>query len=183
MQDMIVVTYDNVYSAQDTMNVLRSLNDNWIVDLYDAVTVERDVNGKLNIQDSYKTTTKAGAGWGVLFGTLLGGLVLAPFTGGLSAATATGAVAAGAVGGAAIGGLTGAAAASFDKDDFGLPDDFVDEVSTSIKPGNSAIFALVENRDPEQVANFFRGSGGKIIRTSLTPEQQKRAQQILAGKQ
>jgi uncharacterized membrane protein len=181
MEDLIVVTYDNEYKAQETINVLRSLNDNWIVDLYDAVAVSRDVNGKLNVQDSYQMTSKEGAGWGVLWGTLVGGILAAPFTGGLSTAAAAGAVAASAVGGAALGGLTGAAGATLDKDDFGLSEDFVNQVSQSIKPGNSAIFALVESRNPEQVANFFRGTGGTIIRTSLTPQQQDRVQQVLAG--
>ena len=181
MEDLIVVTYDNEYKAQDTINTLRSLNDNWIVDLHDAVAVTRDVNGKLNVQDSYQMTSKEGAGWGILWGTLIGGLVFAPFTGGLSAAVAAGTVAAGAVSGAALGGLTGAATASLDKDDFGLSEDFIYQVSQSIKPGNSAIFALAESRDPQQVANFFRGTGGTIIRTTLTPQQQDRVQQVLAG--
>jgi uncharacterized membrane protein len=182
VEDLIVVVYDNEYKAQETINTLRSLNDNWIVDLHDAVAVSRDMNGKLNVQDSYQMTSKEGAGWGILWGTLIGGLVFAPFTGGLSAATAADMVAAGAVGGAVLGGATGAATAAEDKDDFGLSEDFVDQVSESIKPGNSAIFALAETNDPEQVANFFRGTGGKVIRTNLTPEQQNRVQQVLAGR-
>ena len=114
MEDLIVVTYDSEYRAQETMNTLRSLNDNWIVDLYDAVAVSRDVNGRLDIMDSYQMTSKEGAGWGVLAGTLLGGIALAPFTGGLSTAAAAEAVAAGAVSGAALGGITGAAGAYLD---------------------------------------------------------------------
>jgi uncharacterized membrane protein len=182
MEDLIVVAYDNEYRAQETMNVLRSLDDNWIVDLHDAVAVTRDVNGKLTVEDSYQMTSKEGAGWGILWGTLIGGLIFAPFTGGLSAAAAAGTVAAGAASGAALGGLTGAASATMDKDDFGLSEDFVYQVSETIKPGNSAIFALADRRDPEQVANFFRGTGGTVIRTSLTAEQQNRVQQVLAGK-
>jgi uncharacterized membrane protein len=182
VEDLIVVVYDNDYRAQETINMLRSLNDNWIVDLHDAVAVSRDVNGKLTVQDSYQMTSKEGAGWGILWGTLIGGLVFAPFTGGLSAATAAGVVAAGAVSGAVLGGATGAATASLDKDDFGLSEDFVNQVSESIQPGNSAIFVLAESNDPDQVANYFRGTGGKVLRTNLTKEQQERVQHVLAGK-
>jgi uncharacterized membrane protein len=182
VEDLIVVVYDNENSAQDTINTLRSLNDNWIVDLHDAVAVSRGVNGKLNVQDSYQMTSKEGAGWGILWGTIIGGLVFAPFTGGLSAATAAGVVAAGAVSGAVLGGATGAATASLDKDDFGLSEDFVNQVSESIQPGNSAIFALAETNEPDTVANFFRGTGGKIIRTNLSPEQEHRVQQVLGGR-
>jgi uncharacterized membrane protein len=181
MEDLIVVTYGNEYRAQETINTLRSLNDNWIVNLYDAVAVTRDTNGKLNVQDSYQMTRGEGAGWGILWGTLIGGLIFAPFTGGLSVAAAAGTVAAGAATGAALGGLTGAATADLDKDDFGLSEDFVYQVSQQIKPGNSAIFALADSRDPDQVANFFRGTGGTILRTSLTPAQESRVQQVLAG--
>src|SRR5437763_514088 len=103
MEDLIVVAYENEYGAQENMNRLRDLNDDWVVDIQDAVAVARDADGKLHIQDSYKTTTQAGAGWGVLLGTILGGLALAPFTGGLSTAAAASTVAASAVGGAALG--------------------------------------------------------------------------------
>ena len=181
MEDLIVVTYKNEYSAVENMETLRNLSSDWIVDIHDAVAVARDADGKLNIQDSYKPTTGAGAGWGVLLGTVLGGLALAPFTGGLSAAAAAGAVGAGAVTGAAVGGMTGAAVAAVDKEDSGLSEEFVEEVSYGIKRGQSAIFALVESHDPEQVAEYFRGTGGKITRTNLSPYEQERVQQILSG--
>src|SRR5690242_9846902 len=102
MEDLLVVSYDNQYKAEETINVLRSLNDNWLVNLYDAVAVTRESNGTLRVQDSYKMTTPEGAGWGVLWGTLIGGLIFAPFTGGMSTAAAAGTIAAGAVGGGAL---------------------------------------------------------------------------------
>lgn len=182
MEDLIVVTYKNQYSAQDNMNALRNLSEDWIVDIHDAVAVARDSYGKLHVQDSYKATTKAGAGWGVLLGSILGGLALAPFTAGLSTAAAAGAVATAAVGGASLGGLTGAAVAIDEKETYGLSEDFVKEVSTTIRPGESALFALAESHDPERIASYFRGTGGKIIRTNLSPYEQERAQQILAGR-
>ena len=182
MEDFVVIRYKNEYAAQENMNTLRLLHDDWVVDIHDAVAVARDANGKLHIQDSYKATTQEGAGWGVLLGTVLGGLALAPFTGGLSAAAAAGAVAVGAVSGATMGGLTGAMVASDQKEYEGLSEEFVSEVSDSIARGQSAIFALVESHNQERVANYFRGTGGKIIRTNLSPAEQARVQQILAGK-
>jgi uncharacterized membrane protein len=111
--------------------------------------------------------------------------VLAPFTGGLSTAAIAGAIGAGAIGGATLGGLAGAALAHKYKEDFGLPEDFVSEVSTQIRPGGSAIFALLGSYDadpgPEYMAGYFRGTGGTIVRTTLTPQQQERVQQILKG--
>ena len=181
MEELVVVAYDNEDSAEVNMALLRKLDRDWAVDLHDAVAVARDADGKLHIRDSYKATTGTGAGWGVLLGTILGGLALAPFTGGLSAAAATGMVASGALGGAAIGGLTGAAVAVDRKVSDGVSEEFVSQVSRTIKRGQSAIFALVESHDPERVGRHFQGMGGKIIRTSLTASEQARVQQILAG--
>jgi uncharacterized membrane protein len=181
MEDLIVVTYDNQYSAVENMQTLRRLNYDWVVDIRDAVAVSRDSYGKLHVQDSYKETPGEGAGWGVLLGSMLGGLALAPFTAGASTAVAAGTVAAGAVGGATLGGLTGAAVAYDEKEVFGISEEFVAQVSATIQRGQSALFALVASNDPNRVANYFRGTGGKIFQTRLSPAEAERAQQILAG--
>jgi uncharacterized membrane protein len=181
MKDLIVVAYDNPSSARATLDGLRSLNEDWLIEINDAVAVYRDYEGQLNIQDSYQMTPGEGASWGVLLGGLLGGLLAAPFTGGLSAAAATGAVAAGAVGGASVGALTGAVGADLTKEDLGLPQDFVDQVGAALKPGDSAIFAVVETYDPERIAHYFQGTGGTIIRTSLSAQQADHIQHVLAG--
>jgi uncharacterized membrane protein len=182
VEDLIVVTYNNEYSAVENMQTLRGLEYDWVVDIRDAVAVARDSYGKLHIQDSYKPITEEGAGWGVLLGTMLGGLAFAPFTGGLSTAAAAGTVAAGAVGGGALGGLTGAAVAYDEKEVYGISEDFVSQVSATIQRGQSALFVLAAGQDPEQIAKYFRGTGGTIIQTRLSPSEWARAQQILAGK-
>jgi uncharacterized membrane protein len=181
VEDLIVVTYNNQYSAVENMQTLRGLDFDWVVDIRDAVAVTRDSYGKLHIQDSYKPTTGEGVGWGVLLGTMLGGLAFAPFTAGMSTAAATGAVAAGAVGGGALGGLTGAAVTYDDKEAFGISEDFVSDVSATIKHWQSALFVLAAARDPEEIARYFRGTGGTIILTRLSPSEWARAQQILNG--
>ena len=72
---------------------------------------------------------------------------------------------------------------AWDKQADGLSEEFVSEVSETIKHGQSAIFAMVETRDPDAMAAYFRGTGGNIIRTTLSPYEQERAQQILTGSQ
>lgn len=180
MEELFVVSYPNQYSAVENMRILRGLDFDWVVYIHDAVAVARGANGKLRIEDSYKATMSEGAGWGILLGAILGGLAFAPFTGGLSAAAAASTVAAGAAGGATLGGLTGAVAASDEKEIYGVSEEFVAQVSATIKPGQSALFALVESHDPERVARYFQGTGGTIIRTSLSPYEQAHYQRILA---
>jgi hypothetical protein len=53
------------------------MNDDWVVDLHDAVAVYRDYNGKLRVDQSYQMTTGEGAAWGGFMGSLIG-LTLAP---------------------------------------------------------------------------------------------------------
>jgi uncharacterized membrane protein len=185
MKELIAVAYDDQNSAREVLYQLRWLNYSWATEIGDAAAVVRDQEGNLHVQDSYQPTTRAGAGWGVLSGMIFGSLVLAPLTVGLSTAAIAGTAAAGAIGGATLGGVAGAALARTYKEDFGLPEDFVSELSTQIKPGGSAIFALIGSYDadpgPEYMASYFRGTGGTIIRTTLTPQQQEAVQQILKG--
>jgi uncharacterized membrane protein len=110
---------------------------------------------------------------------LIGATLAIPFTAGASGAAAAGAVAAGALGGTALGAGLGAANASSWKDEFGIPDEFVQRVGAMIQPGGSAIYAILRVGDPEVVADKFRGYGGTILRTTLSKEQQAKVEQVL----
>jgi uncharacterized membrane protein len=63
------------------------------------------------------------------------------FTGGATAPAAA-ALATGALAGGAIGTGAGAIDASWWKDEFGIPDDFVKQIGGMVQPGDSAVFAL-----------------------------------------
>jgi uncharacterized membrane protein len=56
----------------------------------------------------------------------------------------------------------------------------VNEVGGMVQPGYSAVFALVRAADPATVAERFRGYGGKVLRTTLPPEQTRKLQETLA---
>jgi uncharacterized membrane protein len=55
-----------MYRASEVLNQLQALNDDWVVDLRDAVAVYRDYKGKLRVDQSYQMTTGEGAAWGGL---------------------------------------------------------------------------------------------------------------------
>jgi uncharacterized membrane protein len=88
--------------------------------------------------------------------------------------------AAGAAGGAALGAGAGALDASWWKEDFGIPNDFVREVGTMVQPGDSAIYALLRSANPELLVAQFRGYGGTILSTTLKPDQQAKVEKVLA---
>jgi uncharacterized membrane protein len=183
MAELIVVGFKNdMYRASQVLNQLSAMDDDWTVDLHDAVAVYRDVNGKLRVDQSYQMTTGEEAGWGGVWGALIGSILAIPFTGGASAATAAGAFAAGALGGGVLGAGVGALDASNWKDEYGIPEDFVQQVGTMVQPGDSAIFALLRSADPAVLAEQFRGYGGTILRTTLSSEQQAKLQRVLSAK-
>src|SRR5262249_12403837 len=156
------------YRASEVLNTLAEMNENWVVDLHDAVAVYRDYQGKLRVDQSYQMSTGEGAAWGGLFGGLMGALLAAPFTAGASVAAV---LAAGSLTGVALGAAAGGFDAGSWKEDYGISEDFVQRVGSMVQPGDSAIFALLRTIDPELVAAQFRGYGGEILRTTLSADQ------------
>jgi uncharacterized membrane protein len=157
------------------------MDDDWVVDLRDAVAVYRDYSGKLRVDQSYQMTTGEGAGWGLFWGSLIGALIALPFTAGASGAVLAGTVAAGALGGGALGATGGALDASWWKDEFGIPDAFVKGTGAMVQPGDSAVLAMLRTVDPDKVAEQFRGYGGTVLQTTLTKEQSAKVQAVLDG--
>ncbi len=179
MAQLIVVGFKkDMYRASQILNQLLAMDDDWVVDLHDAVAAYRDYKDKLRVDHSYQMTTGEGAGWGGLMGSLIGLTLAIPFTGGATA-RAVGALAAGALAGGALGAGTGALDATWWKDEFGIPDEFVKQIGAMVQPGDSAIFALLRTADPAFVADQFRGYGGTILSTTLSRSQQAKVEDVL----
>jgi uncharacterized membrane protein len=155
------------------------MNDEWVMDLRDAVAVYRDYTGKLRVDQSYQMTTGQGAGFGAFWGALIGALIALPFTAGASGAAVAATLAAGAAGGGVLGAAGGALDADWWKKEFGIP---AKGVGGMVKPGDSAVLALLRTVDPVAVAEQFRGYGGTVLQTTLTKDQSQKVQAILDGK-
>jgi len=110
---------------------------------------------------------------------MIGALLAAPFTAGLSTAAAAATLGAGAATMGSVGGAIGADDAESFKREYGISDEFVKEVGGMIAPGDSAVFAVIRGGNPEQVAERFRGYGGTILRTNLSPRAAERVQQTI----
>jgi uncharacterized membrane protein len=177
MSNLIVVGFRNDrYKASEALNKLRQ-TDYWNEELEDAVAVSRSLDGELRIDQSYKLTTEDGLMWGGLWGSFLALLVSIPFTAGATAPAAA-AAGAGLLGGT-FGAATGALGAAWWKEDYGIPEEFVEDARRMIQPGDSAIFALVRRVYDEGVKQF-EGFGGKVLMTTLTPEQDAKIQKVLS---
>lgn len=167
MSELIAVGFKDAEEADRVLFRLAKLKKEYLIDLEDAVVVIRDEAGKVHLKQSINLTT-AGATTGFvsgsLWGTLVGLLFLNPF--------------AGFVLGGAIG--VGAGALSGSLSDYGINDDFIKSLGETIPVNSSALFILVRKAQPEKVLAELAGVKGKVLRTSLSPDQEKKLQEALS---
>ena len=130
MSNLIAVAYPDVATAGKVRDLLSDLQKQKLIELEDAVVVERTADGKVKLHQAVNTVA-AGAAGGALWGGLIGLLFFMPFLG------------------AAIGGATGAAVGS--AQDFGVDDTFMLKVGRHLTPGAAALFVLVQNAVQEKV--------------------------------
>jgi uncharacterized membrane protein len=168
MSDLVCIAYKDRESADKVLNELRQLEVEHLIDLEDACVVDRDDNGKVHLKQAVNLTAAGAASggvWGGLFGLLVGMLFLNPLLGWL--------------GGLAVG--AGAGALSGRLADYGIDDDFIKSLGSSIQPGTSALFVLVRKVTPDKVLPEIQKYGGTVLKTSLSKEQDERLREALAA--
>jgi uncharacterized membrane protein len=168
MSELIVVAFDEPTKAEEVLNELRRLQKEYLIDLEDAVVAVRRPDGQVQLKQSVNVVglgAASGGLWGALWGTLVGLLFLNPLVG----------FALGTMVGAGTGALAGALT------DYGIDDDFIRDLAKTLQPNNSAIFILVRKMQPEKVLAELSRFRGRVLRTSLSPEQEARLQAALSG--
>ncbi len=160
MSDLVVIAYNDMEKANEVRSMLMKLNKEYLLDLEDAVVAVKNENGKVKLHQMYNLTA-AGALTGGFWGLLIGLLFLNPILG----------LAIGAGAGVASGALT----------DLGVSDDFVKEIAANFKPGTSLLLVLFNKATQDKVLEELVGTGGKVIKTSLTHEDEKILQHALNG--
>jgi uncharacterized membrane protein len=168
MPELVVVGFDNPEKADGVLLKLGKLKREHLIDLEDAVVVVRDEAGKIHLKQSINLVS-TGATFGLLSGSLWGSLVGLLFLNPI----------AGFVLGGAFG--VGAGALSGSLSDYGINDDFIKSLSETIPVNSSALFILVRKAQPDKVLAELSGVKGKVLRTSLSPDQEKKLQEALQG--
>ncbi|MDQ2805155.1 MAG: DUF1269 domain-containing protein [Pseudomonadota bacterium] len=165
MAKLIVVGFDNSQEADRALTELGRLQREYLLDLEDAVVAIRDPDGKLRLKqnvDLVNADTASGGLWGPLGGLLF----LNPLIG--------------MVVGAALG--AGSKALPGSLADYRIDDDFIRSISETLQPNTSALFVLVRKALPDKVlAEISSHIRGRVIRSSLSPEQEARLQAALSG--
>lgn len=158
MSTLIVIAYPDTYQAEEVRLKLRKLQRDYLIDLEDAVVAVKNAAGKVKL-DQAVNLTASGAASGGLWGALVGMLFLNPLLG----------LAVGAGAGALSGRLS----------DFGIKDPFIKELAATLTPGSSALFVLVRKVTPDKVLKDLEGTGGKVLQTSLSDEDEAKLQAAL----
>lgn len=167
MSELVVVGFDTIEEADKVLLKLASLKKEYLVDLEDAVVVVRDTEGKVHLKQSLNLPV-LGAASGLLSGSLWGGLVGLLFLNPLA--------------GIAIGGLAGAGAGALSGSlaDYGIDDTFIKSIGETIPNNSSALFVLIRKVQPEKVLAELEGIRGRVLKTSLSPDQEEKLRAALS---
>jgi uncharacterized membrane protein len=158
MSDLIVIAYDDEIKAEEVRNTLIGLQVEHLIEMEDAAVVVKEANGKIKLKQAVNLAG-AGAASGGFWGLLIGILFFSPLLG------------------AAVGAASGALAGALS--DVGVDDNFMRELGETLKPNTSAIFVLVRKVTPDKVLSAVAPYGGKVLRTSLSKDEENQLQAVL----
>lgn len=160
MSTLVVVAYPNEFQAEEVRLRLLKMQQEYLVDLEDAVIAVRKEDGKIKLLQLHNLTG-AGAVSGGFWGLLIGLLFMNPLLG--------------AAVGAGAGAISGALA------DVGINDEFMKQLGQNLKPGGSMLFILFRSITLDKALQELKGTGGTIIQTSLSHEDEQRLRDAMNG--
>ncbi|MEK0083756.1 DUF1269 domain-containing protein [Benzoatithermus flavus] len=169
MADLVVVAFDRPDMADQVLHQLTAMSKEQLIELEDACVVIRPPEGEIQLKQMVPLTKMgalSGGSSGALWGALVGLLFLNPL--------------AGAVVGGGIGAATGALAGQLS--DYGIDDDFIRRLGSTIKPDSSALFLLIRKVTGDKVLQRLREQGvhGHVLQTSLSNEQEAALKKALS---
>ena len=65
--------------------------------------------------------------------------------------------------------------------DLGINDQFMKDLAATLTPNSSALFVLVRKSTPDKVLEEVKGTGGTILKTSLSHEDETKLQAALSA--
>ncbi|HET6389902.1 DUF1269 domain-containing protein [Hyphomicrobium sp.] len=160
MSDLVVIVYPSEAKAEEMRTKLLELQNEYLIDIRDAVIAVRREDGKVKL-NQLMNTTAAGAISGGFWGTLVGLIFLMPLLG-----AAVG-VASGALGGALA--------------DFGINDDFMKKLATKLTPGSAALFVEIRKMTQDKVLEAIKGTGGELLQTSLNHTKEQALREAISA--
>jgi uncharacterized membrane protein len=148
MNQLVVVSFDNLDSARSALNAMRDLERRGQISFEDTAIVSRDPDGTTHVKNEASGTTETAAVIGGIIGAFAS--FIFPVAG----------IAIGAAAGAAVGASLGT----------GVEGSFVDEIKKSITPGRSALFLVARSMNADALTAALRPFEGEVLQTTLSPD-------------
>jgi uncharacterized membrane protein len=157
MSNLYVVAFNEENGAERMLTAMAEWKRQKLIKIDDAATLVRKADGKVKVKHADNLVGKGAMG-GAFWGALIGLVVLNPV--------------AGAAIGAGVGSLIGRRKGK-KQAEAGIDPKFIKEVSESIKPGTSAIFAYTEQGVADKLLPQLKQFNGKLIQSSLSSEDEE----------
>lgn len=162
MSNLFVLAFDDEQGAERLLQAAADWQKRNLIKIDDAAILIRRADGKPVIKQA-RSLVGAGALGGAFWGALFGLLFLAPFLG--------------AAIGAGIGALTGKLAGT------GVDKKFMEQISSEIKPGNSALFIYTREGVVDKILPQIKQYNPRILQTSLSNEAEAKLKEALGAEE
>jgi uncharacterized membrane protein len=146
---LVVAAFQDENGADEALKEFKEAKKEKLIGIIDAAVIRRDENDKIHIKETEDVGTGKGAVAGGLFGAAIG-LLAGPA--GLLLAGATGAL---------VGGLAAK------KIDMGLPNERLEQLGEGLKPGTSAIVAIIEHKWVAELERELAEAGANVMTEAL----------------
>ncbi len=160
MSQMVVFAFKDETGAEQMRDALGALQKQQLISLSDAAVVVRKQDGKVKVKQAV-SLVGAGALGGAFWGMLIGLLFFMPWLG----------LAIGAASGALGGALS----------DVGIDDKFIKQVGSTIEPGHSALFLLVESWTEDKVMDELTKFDAQVLQTSLSKDDEAKLKEAFSA--
>lgn len=161
MTTFTVWRFEDPDGADRAAAVLKGAAADGLVKIDDHAVVRWPVGASRPSLDHGHDETKRGAGWGALWGLMIGALFLVPVVGGVA--------------GAALGAISKAT------QDAGITKEQLEKIRTQVTEGTSALFLVTEQGNLDRLGERFRGNH-KLIATNLTEAEREVLYETFGGR-
>jgi len=161
MTTFIVWKFDDPDSAEHAASVLKDAAEDGLVKIVDHAVVSWPADASRPDTKHSHDEAWHSAGWGALWGLVIGALFFVPVIGGVA--------------GAAIGAISKATEGA------GITKDQLEKIRTQVTAGTSALFVVSEEGDLDRLGERFRGMHSKLIATNLTDAERSVLHETFGG--
>ena len=152
MAALTVWKFNTAEGAEQALAKLQSLVKQHLIEVQDAAVVSWPAGKKKPKTRQAANLAGAGAMQGAFWGMLFGLLFFIPLFG------------------LAVGAAMGALAGHFA--DYGIDDNFINEVKSKVTEGTSALFLMTGEVTVDKVEDAFKGTDMELIQSNLSEEQE-----------